>query len=129
MPRTTGGVKSRRRKNKILKMAKGYYGARSKLYRTATEAVDKALCYSYRDRKQRKREFRRLWIIRISAAAKIGDLTYSKFMHALKELGCALDRKSLAEMAVNDSDGFAKLLAKAKEVSVRLDKQFLPKAV
>jgi large subunit ribosomal protein L20 len=107
--RVKRGFKARRRRNKVLKLAKGYRGGRSKLFRTAADAVDKALMYSYRDRRQRKREFRKLWIARINAAARMNDLSYSKFMHGLKLAGVKLDRKVLAEMAVSDPSGFAKV--------------------
>jgi large subunit ribosomal protein L20 len=107
--RVKRGFKARRRRNKVLKLAKGYRGGRSKLFRTAADAVDKALMYSYRDRRQRKREFRKLWIARINAAARMNDLSYSKFMHGLKLAGVQLDRKVLAEMAVSDPSGFAKV--------------------
>ncbi len=115
MARVKGGPKTRERRRKRLKMAKGYYGGRSRLFRTATEAVDKALLYAYRDRRQRKRDFRRLWIARINAGTGLHDLSYSRFMHGLKELGVALNRKMLAEMAVNDPEGFGALVAKVKE--------------
>lgn len=116
MPRATHKVASRRRRKKILKKARGYYGARSKLYRTAKEAVNRALAYAYRDRRQKKRDFRRLWIIRINAAARLCGLSYSLFLQGLKKKGVDLDRKSLAEIAVKDSKTFAQLaeLAKSK---------------
>lgn len=103
------GTKARKRRNKVLKLAKGYRGGRSKLYRTAADAVDKALMYAYRDRKARKRDFRQLWIARINAAARLNDLSYSKFMHGLKLAGVGLDRKVLAELAVSDPDGFSQI--------------------
>ncbi len=103
------GFKARRRRNKVLKLAKGSRGGRSKLFRTAADAVDKALMYAYRDRKVRKRDFRRLWIVRINAAAHLNNLSYSKFMHGLKCAGIELDRKVLAEMAVADPAGFSKI--------------------
>ena len=103
------GFKARRRRNKVLKLAKGCRGGRSKLFRTAADAVDKALMYAYRDRKVRKRDFRRLWIVRINAAAHLNNLSYSKFMHGLKCAGIELDRKVLAEMAVADPAGFSKI--------------------
>jgi large subunit ribosomal protein L20 len=90
-------------------MAKGYRGSRSRLYRTAADAVDKALMYAYRDRKQRKRDFRKLWIVRINAAARMNDLSYSKFMHGLKLAGVEMDRKVLAELAVSDPNGFSRI--------------------
>ena len=103
------GFKARRRRKKILKLAKGYRGGRSKLFRTAADAVDKALMYAYRDRRQRKRDFRRLWIARINAAARLNNLSYSKFMHGLKLAKVDLDRKVLADLAISDPGGFAKI--------------------
>lgn len=103
------GFKARKRRKKVLKLAKGFRGGRSKLYRTAADAVDKALMYAYRDRKARKRDFRRLWIARINAAARLNNLSYSKFIHGLKVANVELDRKILAEMAVFDPSGFAEL--------------------
>jgi large subunit ribosomal protein L20 len=103
------GNKARRRRKKVLKLAKGYRGGRSKLFRTAADAVDKALMYAYRDRKARKRDFRQLWIARINAAARLHDLSYSKFMHGLKLAHVELDRKVLAELAISDPSGFAKI--------------------
>ena len=103
------GYKARRRRKKVLKLAKGYRGGRSKLFRTAADAVDKALMYAYRDRRQRKRNFRRLWIIRINAAARMHNLSYSKFMHGLKKAGVELDRKVLAELALSDPAGFSQI--------------------
>ncbi|HKJ66952.1 MAG TPA: 50S ribosomal protein L20 [bacterium] len=114
MPRAKNAVQRRRRRKKILKQAKGYYGARSRLYRTAKDAVDRALQYSYRDRRRRKREFRKLWITRINAAARQHGLTYSTFMHGLKEANIDLNRKILADMAVRDPDGFEAVLNKVK---------------
>lgn len=107
--RVKRGYKARQRRKKILKLAKGYRGGRSKLFRTAADAVDKALMYAYRDRRVRKRDFRRLWIARINAAARMNALSYSKFMHGLKLAGVDLDRKILAEMAVSDPSGFAQV--------------------
>ena len=107
--RVRRGFKARRRRNKVLKLAKGFRGGRSKLYRTAADAVDKALMYAYRDRKARKRDFRRLWIARINAAARLNNLSYSKFIHGLKIANVELDRKILAEMAVSDPSGFTEL--------------------
>ena len=112
--RVKRGFKARRRRKKILKLAKGFRGGRSKLFRTATDAVDKALMYSYRDRRTRKRDFRQLWIARINAAARLNDLSYSKFIHGLKLARVELDRKVLADLAISDPDGFkqvAKLAA------------------
>jgi large subunit ribosomal protein L20 len=101
--------KARRRRKKVLKLAKGYRGGRSKLFRTAADSVDKALMYAYRDRRQRKRDFRRLWIARINAAARMNNLAYSKFIHGLKLARVDLDRKVLAELAISDPAGFAKI--------------------
>ena len=103
------GFKARRRRKKVLKLAKGYRGGRSKLFRTAADAVDKALMYAYRDRRQRKRDFRRLWIARINAAARLNNLSYSKLMHGLKLAKVDLDRKVLADLAISDPGGFAKI--------------------
>jgi len=110
MPRVKRGFKARRRRNKTLKMAKGYRGARSRLYKTATEAVDRALKYAYRDRRVRKREMRGLWIIRISAAVKQHGVSYSRFIGALKKANIGLDRKVLSEMAIHDPDRFGQLV-------------------
>ncbi len=114
MARVKGAMRTRARHRKILKLAKGYFGAKSKLYRTANQAVMKSLNYAFRDRKQKKREFRRLWIARINAAARIGGMSYSRFMNGLKVSGIELNRKVLADMAVNDKVGFAQLVAKVK---------------
>jgi len=110
MPRVKRGFKARRRRNKTLKMAKGYRGARSRLYKTATEAVDRALKYAYRDRRVRKREMRGLWIVRISAAVKLHGLSYSRFIGAMKKANIALDRKVLSEMAIHDPHRYAQLI-------------------
>ena len=107
--RVKRGFKARRRRKKVLKLAKGFRGGRSKLFRTAADAVDKALMYSYRDRRVRKRDFRRLWITRINAAARLNNLPYSKFIRGLKLAGIELDRKVLAELAISDPAGFAKV--------------------
>lgn len=107
--RVKRGFKARRRRKKVLKLAKGYRGGRSKLFRTAADAVDKSLMYAYRDRRQRKRDFRRLWIARINAAARLNNMSYNKFMHGLKVANIGLDRKVLAELAVSDPGGFAKI--------------------
>mgnify|MGYP000701469015 CR=1 FL=1 len=114
MSRVKGALRTRARHKKILKLAKGYFGAKSKLYRIANQAVMKSLSYAYRDRKQRKRDFRRLWITRINAAARLNGMSYSKFMNGLKKAGITLNRKVLADMAVNDAEGFAQLVAKVK---------------
>lgn len=112
MARVKGGMRTRARHKKILKLAKGYFGAKSKLYRIANQQVMKSLNYAFRDRKQKKREFRRLWIARINAAARVNGMSYSRFMNALKISGIDLNRKVLADMAVNDKSGFAQLVAK-----------------
>ncbi len=115
MPRTTRGVTAKARHKKVLKEAKGYYGARSRIYRVAKQAVIKAAQYAYRDRRQRKRQFRALWIQRINAAARINGLSYSRLMNGLKKAAIELDRKALADLAVNDKIAFARLADKAKE--------------
>lgn len=107
--RVKRGFKARRRRKKVLKLAKGFRGGRSKLLRTAADAVDKALMYAYRDRRVRKRDLRKLWIARINAAARINNLSYSNFMHGLKSANIELDRKVLAELAISDPDGFAQI--------------------
>ncbi len=114
MARVKGGLNAKKRHNRTLKLAKGYRGARSKQYRVAKQSVMRALTSSYAGRKQRKRQFRQLWIARINAAARINGLSYSKFMYGLKLAGVEMNRKMLAEMAVNDADGFAKLVELAK---------------
>ncbi len=114
MPRAKRGFKARRRRNKILKLAKGYRGARSKLFRSATEAVDRALNYAFRDRKVKKRDFRALWISRINAAARDNGLSYSRLVHGLKKAEIGLDRKILAQLAVVDPAGFSAVVEKAK---------------
>ncbi len=110
MARVTRGFKARRRRNKVLKLAKGFRGGRHKLYRTATEAVDRALNYAYRDRRNKKRDFRRLWITRISAAAKQNGTSYSQLMGGLKKAGVELDRKVLSNMAILDPKGFSQVV-------------------
>lgn len=114
MPRAKGGPKTRARRKRVLDMAEGYWGAKSRLFRTATEAVDRALKYAYRDRKVRKRDFRRLWIARINAAARLNGMTYSRFIAGLTKSGIALDRKVLADLAVTDPAGFTKLAETVK---------------
>ncbi len=114
MDRIKGAMMTRKRRKKTLKLAKGYFGAKSKLFKTAKEAVMKSGQYAYIGRKQRKRDFRRLWITRISAAAKINGMNYSTFMNGLKKAGVALNRKMLAELAVSDAAAFAALAEKAK---------------
>ena len=113
--RVKRGYKARRRRNKVLKLAKGFRGGRSKLFRTAADSVDKALMYSYRDRKTRKRDFRKLWITRINAAAHMNNLSYSKFIHGLKLAGVELDRKILAELAISDPSGFKQITTLASQ--------------
>ncbi|HPA15288.1 MAG TPA: 50S ribosomal protein L20 [Desulfobacterales bacterium] len=107
--RVKRGFKARRRRNKVLKLAKGYRGGHSKLFRTAADTVDRALMYAYRDRKGRKRDFRRLWIVRINAAARMNNLSYSKLIHGLKTAKIELDRKVLAELAISDPNGFSQI--------------------
>ena len=111
--RVKRGFKARRRRNKVLKLAKGFRGGRSKLYRTAADAVDKALMYAYRDRRVRKRDFRRLWIVRINAASRMNGLSYSKLMNGLKLAGSELDRKVLADLAISDPAAFSQLASQA----------------
>jgi large subunit ribosomal protein L20 len=113
--RVKRGFKARHRRQKVLKLARGFRGGRSKLYRTAAGTLDRALRYAYRDRKVRKRDFRALWITRINAAARINDLSYSKFMHGLRLAKVALDRKVLAELAVSDPAGFAHIAKLASQ--------------
>ncbi len=115
MARVKGGMNARKRHNRVLKMAKGYRGARSKQYRVAKQSVMRALASSYAGRKQRKRQFRQLWIARINAAARINGLSYSRFMYGLKLAGVEMNRKVLSDMAINDAEGFAKLAQLAKE--------------
>ena len=114
MARVKRGVVARRRHKKILKQAKGYYGARSRVYRVAHQAVIKAGQYAYRDRRQRKRQFRSLWIVRINAAARECGLSYSRFINGLKKADIALDRRVLADLAVHDKEAFAAVVEKAK---------------
>lgn len=115
MARIKGGVNAKKKHNRVLKLAKGYRGARSKQYRVAKQSVMRALATSYEGRKQRKRQFRRLWIARINAAARMNGLTYNKFMFGLKNAGVDINRKMLAEMAVNDAEGFTTLAGIAKD--------------
>lgn len=115
MARVKTSVASRSRRKKTLKLAKGYYGAKHKLYRVAKQQVMKSHMYAYRDRKQKKRNFRKLWISRINAAARMNGLSYSKFMHGLKLANIDLNRKVLADLAVNDADAFASLTEQVKE--------------
>ena len=116
MARVKGGLNAKKKHNRVLKLAKGFRGARSKQYRVAKQSVMRALTSSYAGRKERKRQFRQLWIARINAAARINGLSYSKFMYGLKQAGVEMNRKILSDMAINDAEGFAKLaeLAKSK---------------
>ncbi len=114
MARVKGAMKTRARHKKILKLAKGYRGAKSKLYKTANQAVMKSLSYAYRDRKAKKRDFRQLWIARINAAARMNGISYSKFMNGLKTKGIEINRKMLAEIAVSDPEAFKSLVDQVK---------------
>ena len=115
MPRVKRGTSRRDHRKKILKLASGFRATKSKLYRSAKESVDKALKYSMRDRRVKKRDFRRLWIVRIGAAAKINGISYSRFIFGLKKSGVEMDRKVLADLAVRDPETFARLAVTAKE--------------
>ena len=115
MPRSKNGTRRRERRRKIMKLAKGYWGGRSRLFKTAKEAVMKGLAANYRDRRRRKGEFRRLWIARISAAVRAEGLTYSQFMHGLLESGVALNRKALSNMAIEDPVAFKAIVARSRE--------------
>lgn len=115
MARIKRGMNSRRKHKAILKQAKGYFGAKSKLYRPANQAVMKSMSYAFIGRKQRKRDFRKLWITRINAAARINGMSYSKFINGLKKANIDINRKMLSEMAINDPEGFSKLVEIAKE--------------
>ena len=117
MPRTRNGPATLKRRKKVLKKAKGYFGNKSRLFRYAKEAVDRAECYAYRDRRKKKSEFRKLWIIRINAACRAHDINYSRFMHGLKLSGIEMDRKQLSELAINDEVAFGLLIEKAKEAN------------
>ena len=114
MARIKGGLNAKKKHNRVLKLAKGYRGARSKQYRVAKQSVMRALTSSYAGRKERKRQFRQLWIARINAAARMDGLSYSKFMFGLKNAGVVMNRKVLSDMAINDAEGFAKLAELAK---------------
>ena len=118
MPRVKRGSKRKNRRKKLLGLAKGYYLSKSKLYKFAKESVEKALVYAYRDRKTRKRDFRRLWIIRIGAAARQNGIPYGQFMHGLKVAGVELDRKILADIALQDPPAFTRLVETAKKAVV-----------
>ena len=114
MARIKGGLNAKKKHNRVLKLAKGYRGARSKQYRVAKQSVMRALTSAYAGRKQKKRQFRQLWIARINAAARMNGISYSKLMHGLKVAGVDINRKMLSEMAISDADGFAKLVDVAK---------------
>ncbi|AUS08256.1 50S ribosomal protein L20 [Laceyella sacchari] len=114
MARVKGGTVTRARRKKVLKLARGYFGSKHRLFKTAKQQVMKSLMYAYRDRRQRKRDFRKLWITRINAAARLNGLSYSKFMHGLKVAGVDINRKMLAELAVTDAKAFADLANIAK---------------
>ncbi|CDQ18257.1 LSU ribosomal protein L20P [Halobacillus karajensis] len=114
MPRVKGGTVTRQRRNRVLKLAKGYYGSKHALFKTAKQQVMKSGQYAYRDRRQKKRDFRKLWIARINAAARLNDISYSRLMHGLKLAGIEVNRKMLADLAVNDEQGFASLAEQAK---------------
>ncbi|MFQ6342823.1 50S ribosomal protein L20 [Campylobacter sp. VTCC 70190] len=115
MARVKTGVVRRRRHKKILKLARGFYSGRRKHFRKAKEQLERSLVYAYRDRRRKKRDFRRLWIVRINAACRLNDLSYSKFINGLKKAGIELDRKILADLAMNDSAAFAKIAEAAKK--------------
>ena len=115
MPRVKRGPVAHRRRKKIMKLAKGYYGGKSRSYRVAHQQVMRSLFYAYRDRRQRKRDFRKLWITRINAAARSNGLSYSRFINGLKKADIEINRKMLAEMAVHDQDGFSRLVQVARE--------------
>lgn len=114
MPRVNHAVATKKRKKKVLKLAKGYWGGRSRLFRTAQEAVDRAQAYAYRDRRQRKRDFRRLWIARINAAARLNGMSYSQLVHGLDKAGIDLNRKILADLAVRDPSAFTAVVEQAR---------------
>src|SRR5690625_4017658 len=114
MPRVKGGTVTRARRKRVLKLAKGYYGSKHKLFKTAKQQVMKSGNYAYRDRRQRKREFRKLWIARINAAARLNDISYSKLMHGLKVAGVDINRKMLSDLAINDEKAFSELVNQAK---------------
>ncbi|WP_047981633.1 50S ribosomal protein L20 [Ornithinibacillus contaminans] len=114
MPRVKGGTVTRARRKRVLKLAKGYYGSKRTLFKTAKQQVMKSGQYAYRDRKQKKREFRKLWIARINAAARMNDLSYNKLMHGLKLAGIEINRKMLSDLAIHDEQAFAQLAEKAK---------------
>jgi large subunit ribosomal protein L20 len=115
MPRVKGGTVTRKRRKRVLKLAKGYYGSKHTLYKVANQQVMKSLLYAFRDRRQKKRDFRKLWITRINAAARMNGLSYSRLMHGLKLAGIEVNRKMLAELAVSDATAFAQLADAAKQ--------------
>lgn len=115
MARVKTGIVRRRRHKKILKLARGFYSARHKHFRKAKEQLERSLCYAFRDRKQKKRDFRKLWIVRINAGCKMNAISYSRFMFGLKKAGIALDRKVLADIAMNEPQNFAKIVESAKK--------------
>jgi large subunit ribosomal protein L20 len=115
MPRIKRAVHAKKKRRQIMKLSKGYRGARGRLYRSAREAVEKALCYAYRDRRTKKRLFRRLWITRINAAARLNNISYSQLMKGIKQAEIEIDRKMLSEIAIADPQGFSKIAAIAKE--------------
>jgi large subunit ribosomal protein L20 len=120
MARVKGAMKTRRRRKKVLKLAKGYWGSKSRSFRVANQAVMKSLIYSYRDRRSKKRDFRKLWITRINAAARLNGLSYSKLINGLKAAGIGLNRKVLADMAVNDATGFTQLVDQVKLAIIKV---------
>ena len=115
MTRVTNGVATRKRRKRVLNSAKGYYGNKSRLFRYANDAVIRAGCYAYRDRRKKKTEFRQLWIVRINAACRAAEISYSKFMHGLKKLGIELDRKQLSELAIRNENAFSNLIEQVKK--------------
>ncbi|MFC4022579.1 50S ribosomal protein L20 [Oceanobacillus longus] len=115
MPRVKGGTVTRKRRKRVLKLAKGYYGSKSTLFKVAKQQVMKSGQYAYRDRRQKKRDFRKLWIARINAAARLNDISYSKLMHGLKLAGIDINRKMLSELAINDEKAFTQIVGQAKE--------------
>jgi large subunit ribosomal protein L20 len=115
MPRVKRAVTGKKKRRKILKMAKGFFGARSRLIRTATEAVERSMKYAFRDRRVRKREFRKLWIVRINAAARLNDIAYSRLIDGMKKAHIEIDRKVLADLAVHDARAFSQIVTIAKE--------------
>ena len=123
MARVKGGPRAHARHRKVIKQAKGYYGRRKNCFRTAVQAVEKAGQYAYRDRRAKKREFRKLWIQRINAAARLHDMTFSTFSHGLKLAGIELDRKSLSEIAIHDEKGFAAIAKQAQAALSKAEKK------